>query len=261
MSEKPTDERKTVTPSAADGMPLWQHLEELRNAMIRSLVALGIGVLITYNFSESLVGYLERPLLRVLPEGEKALFYTGITDKFFIYLPVAVIAAAALVSPFLLYEVWKFIAPGLHSHERRFVLPFIVLGTVSFAVGAAFAFYVVIPYGYEFLIHFGSPQEKPIITLTEYFSLTLKLMALLGLTFELPALFLLLAKIGLVDGPMLARFRRHALVGSSVAAALLTPTPDAFTMLLVMIPLYALYEVSIVAVKWAVPNGRSLRRE
>ncbi len=238
-------------------MPLWQHLDELRNAMIRSLLALGIGVLVTYNFSQEIVGYLEKPLLRVLPEGERALFYTGVTDKFFIYLQVAVIAAAVLVSPWLLYEIWKFIAPGLHAHERRFVAPFILLGTVSFVIGAAFAFYVVIPYGYEFLIHFGSPAEKPIITLTEYFSLTLKLMALLGLTFELPAIFLLLGKMGLVDGPMLARFRRHALVGSSVAAAVLTPTPDAFTMLLVMVPLYALYEISIVAVKWAVPRRKA----
>lgn len=237
-------------------MALWEHLAELRTGMIRVLIALFIGVCITYNFSEQIVHYLELPLLRVLPPGQQALYFTGLTDKFFVYLKVSFIAAAIVMSPYLFYEAWKFISPGLYKTEQRFVMPFVFFATIAFLIGVSFAFYVVIPTGYKFLVNFGSPTERAIITLTEYFSLTLKLMLALGLVFELPVFFILLAKFGLVNSPMLAGYRRHAFVASAVIAAIATPTPDAFTMLLVMAPLYALYEVSIFAVRWVAPSEK-----
>jgi sec-independent protein translocase protein TatC len=231
-------------------MALWEHLDDLRGAMIRSLLALFAGVIVTYNFSERIVHYLEEPLLRILPPGNRSLYYTGITDKFFIYLKVAVIAAAILMSPYLFYEIWKFASPGLYRRERRFLLPFVGFGSGAFIAGICFAFYLVIPTGYKFLIQFGSPNERAIITLTEYFSLTLKLMLALGLIFELPVIFVLLAKFGLVTAKQLSGYRRHAFVASAVVSAVATPTPDAFTMILVMAPLYLLCEVSIIAVRW-----------
>ncbi len=211
-------------------MPLTEHLGELRGRMIRSLIAIGLATILTYNYSDVIVRFLEEPLLAVLPPGDKSLYFTGITDKFFTYFQVSVIAAAGLVSPYLLFEVWGFVSPALHRHEKRFILPFLVLGSLAFFAGVAFAYYVVLPYGYKFLIEFGSPEEKAIITLKEYFGLTLKLLLGLGLIFELPVLLVLLARFGIVTGDQLTAFRKHAAVGAAVAAAIITPTPDAFTM-------------------------------
>ena len=134
------------------------------------------------------------------------------------------------------------------------MIPFMFAGTFAFILGLTFAYSIVLPYGYKFLMEFGSPNEKAIITLTQYFSLTLKLLFGLGLVFELPVLLVLLGKFGIVDAPMLIRYRRHAFVGVAVLSALITPSPDAFTMLLVMGPLWLLYEASIIGVKWVTRN-------
>jgi sec-independent protein translocase protein TatC len=235
-------------------MPLWEHLEDLRSGLIRALVVTVLGCILTYAFIEPIMAFLEKPLLDVLPPGQAKLYYTGLTDKFVVYLKVCVLASMLLVSPYLLYEVWRFISPALHRHEKRFLIPFLTFGTVSFVLGLAFAYYLVIPYGYKFLVEFGSPDEQAIITLTEYFSLTLKLMFALGLVFELPVVLVLLGKFGIIDSDFLVRNRRYALVGSSVVAAIATPSPDALTMILVMIPLYLLYEVGIVGVRLVNPG-------
>lgn len=231
-------------------MPLWEHLDELRKGLVRSLLAVGVAMIATYNYCEPIMEFLERPLLDLLPEGERHLYYTGIADKFVIYFKVSIIAAFAAVSPYILYQVWRFISPALYSHERKFAVPFLTMGTCSFFIGVAFAYYVVIPYGYKFLIEFGSGNDKAIITLTDYFDITLKLMLALGLIFEVPMVLMLLAKIGLVNADALARYRRHAALVCGVIAAIATPSPDAFTMLIVMVPLYLLYEFSIVGIRW-----------
>ncbi len=230
-------------------MPLWEHLDELRTRLIRCLVAIVIGVAITYNFSEYIVLFLEKPLLNLLPESEAHLYFTGLTDKFMTYLKVSVLSAIAITYPYLMYEIWRFVAPGLYRDERRFALPFIVVGTFAFLAGLAFAYWVVIPYGYHFLINFGSPSDKPIITLTEYFSLTLKLILVVGIVFELPVAMVLLAKFGILDAKRAAGLRKHAFVASAVISAVLTPSTDAFSMLLVLIPMIFLYELGILGVK------------
>lgn len=236
-------------------MPLWEHLDDLRKGLIRCLLYLVGGFSITYGFSETLLKFLERPLLKVLPPNEQHLYFTGITDKFFVYVQVSFFAALALVSPFLFYEIWKFVSPGLYRKEQKYFLPFTILGTVSFLVGLAFAYFVILPYGYHFLIQFGSPEEKAIITLTEYFSLTFRLMMGIALIFEVPLIILLLARFGIVNAAFLSKNRRYAMLLSAVIAAVITPTPDAFTMLLVMVPLYLLYEISIVGVRIFVKHG------
>ena len=231
-------------------MPLWEHLDELRRCLIRSLLAFLVGLVATYNFCEPVIDFLERPLLQILPPGEQNLYFTGVADKFIVYFKVACLAALALTSPVLLHQAWSFISPGLRPQERRFALPFMLFGTLTFVGGLAFAYYLVIPYGYRFLIEFGSPNDKPLITLTAYFDLTLKLMLSMGLIFQMPVLMVLLGKFGIIKAALLGRYRRHAMLGIAVSAAILTPTPDAFTMLIVMVPLYLLYEVSIVAVRF-----------
>lgn len=230
-------------------MPLWEHLDELRRGLIRSLLAVGAALIVTYQYCQPIVRFLERPLLDILPPGE-SLYYTGIGDKFFVYLKVSILAAVFAVAPFWLYELWKFVTPALYRDERKFAAVFVFLGSVAFVVGAAFAYYLVIPFGYKFLMEFGSGDEKAIITLTEYFGLTLKMILALGLVFELPVLLILLARFGIVDEALLIKNRRFAFVVTSVVSAIATPSPDAFTMLIVMVPLYALYELSIFGVRW-----------
>lgn len=229
-------------------MPLWEHLDELRSGIIRVLIAITLGCIATYTYIEPIMRFLERPLLDVLPAGEARLYYTGLTDKFVVYLKVCILTSMFVVSPYLLYELWRFISPALYRHEKKFLLPFLCLGTFSFALGLAFAYYAVIPYGYKFLIEFGSPTETAIITLTEYFSLTLKLMLAMAVVFQTPVLLILLGKFGIIDAAFLKRNRRYAFVISSVVAAVATPSPDAVTMLLVMFPLYLLYEAGILGV-------------
>jgi sec-independent protein translocase protein TatC len=235
-------------------MPLWEHLDDLRNCMIRSLIALFIGICVTWNYADKIVRFLEEPLLKILPPDNQKLYFTGITDKFMIYFKISLISAAALMAPYLLYQFWLFISPALYKNERRFFVPFTLLGSLSFILGLCFAYFIVIPYGYKFLIEFGNPNDQAIITMTQYFDLTLKLMMAMALIFELPVIMILLAKFGIVRADFLRKYRRHAFLASSVLAAVITPTPDAFTMLIVMVPIYLLYEIGIVGVVWAQPK-------
>lgn len=234
-------------------MPLGDHLEELRKRLFYSVIALGLGLIVTYNYCDALILWLEQPLLKILPEGNKHLYFTGLTDKFMIYFQVSLLADVALMSPFLIYQLWKFVAPALHSNEKRFVFPFVLFATISFITGIAFAYYIVVPFGYAFLLEFGGEQDRAIITLTEYFSLTLKLLFAVGLVFEVPVVLVLLGKFGIVNAAFLAHNRRFAVVGSALIAAIATPSPDAFTMFIVMVPLYLLYEISIIGVRLVAP--------
>lgn len=248
--EPPHDAPEAEDPVEASRMPLWEHLDELRKRIIYCLLIVSAGTVVTYNFSTEIVRFLEQPLLVALPEGQSYLYFTGIADKFFIYLKVSVMAAALLTLPFLLHQVWLFIAPALYRNERRFLGPFLFCGSLAFLLGTTFAYYGVLPFGYKFLIDFGSPQEKPIITLTEYFGLTLKLLFAMGLIFELPVVFVLLARFGILGSKTLTKWRRHAFVGNAILAAVITPTPDIFTMLLVLVPLTLLYEIGVLGVKF-----------
>jgi len=235
-------------------MPLWEHLDDLRQGLIRALAVVGVGFAVCYAYIDPIIVFLEQPLLDLLPEGNRHLYFTGLTDKFFVYLKVSFLASACIASPYLLFELWRFVSPALYKNERRFAGPFIFLGSISFFIGMAFAYYIVIPYGYKFLLEFGSPTDQAIITLTEYFSLTLKLMLAMGLIFEVPVVMVLLGKFGIVNADVLARNRHYAFFVSSIVAAIATPSPDAVTMLLVMVPLYLLYELGLIGVRWAQPR-------
>jgi len=232
-------------------MPLWQHLDDLRKVLVRVLGALFIGAIGGYLICEPLVKFLERPFLKLLPPEEAHLYYLGVAEKFMVYFKVSLVAGILATSPYLLYQVWWFVAPALYKHERRFLVPFLCLGSVAFLMGSAFAFYVIIPSTYRFMISFGGSGGLPIIRLEQYFNLTLKLMFTTGLVFELPVLLVLLAKFGLLQPSSLVHYRRHAVLGLGILSAFISPTPDAFSMLIVWAPLWILYEMSVVAVGWA----------
>jgi sec-independent protein translocase protein TatC len=236
-------------------MPVWQHLEELRVVLVRSLIALSLGFFVAYRFNEKIIRFLEAPILANLPAGEKHLYFTGLTDKFMVYLKMSFYSSLVLCSPYLLKQVWNFISPALKEKERRFAAPFLVMGTLAFWSGILFAYYLVIPAGYSFLINFGGPTEKPLINISEYFSLTLQLLISMGLLFELPVVMMLLGKIGVMKSEWLTKFRPQAYLALAVVAGFLTPTPDAFTMLLVLVPLILLYEVSVQLVRWVMRDS------
>lgn len=236
--------------SGEQTMPLWQHLDELRNVLIKSLVAVLFGFSVTYYFNSQIIQFLEAPILSVLPQGEKHLYFTGITDKFMVYLKVSFYSSMILISPFVLRQVWSFVAPALKDEERKFALPFLVGGSIAFFVGVLFAYYCVIPAGYRFLLQFGGETEKPLINISEYFSLTLQLLLGMGLLFELPVVAVILAKLGVIQLQWLIKYRPQAYLGLTVLAAVITPTPDAFTLMLVLIPLILLYELSLQLIRW-----------
>ena len=242
--------------SAPNEQPVWEHLEELRTRLVRVTIALLITTIIAYQYAEKLVRWLEAPLLKALPPDQAFLYFTGIADKFFAYVKVSFVAGLAIASPYLLMQLWGFVAPALEQKERKLVVPFTVFGTLALVAGIAFGYFVVLPTGYHFLIHFGSPHEKPLITMSEYFSLTLKLLLALGLVFEVPVVMGLLARFGVIQADTLRRVRKQAIVVNAIVAAVLTPTPDAFTMMLVLVPLLLLYELGIAVVAWMEKAGR-----
>lgn len=226
-------------------MPLWQHLDELRKILFRSILYLSLGVAIAWAYVEKIVKWLEAPLLNALPEGQKFLYFTGIGDKFFIYLKVAIYTGVFIVSPLLLNELWKFVSPALYKKEKRVAYPLLFATWFAFVVGGLFSYYVVIPNGYSFLIGFGSDSDRPMITLTEYFSLTTQLLLALGVVFELPVAMVLLVRFGILEIATITKFRGPVYIGMAVLSAVVTPTPDAFTMLLVLVPLCLLFELSV----------------
>lgn len=228
---------------------LLEHLGELRSTLFRSVVALIIAFFGCFHFAEQLVTFLKKPILEVLPENQKQLYYFGLTDQLYSYMKVSLVAAIALSSPFLLLQLWLFIAPALKKNEKKLVVPFIAASLGALLIGFSVAYNWMLPYLFKFLLTFsGSTTEIPMLNLGDYLTLTLQLLLGTALVFEIPVILSLLGRLGIINGYFLKRFRPQAYVGLTILAAVLTPTPDAFTMILALIPLFLLYEISVFAV-------------
>ena len=224
-------------------LPFTTHLEELRRRLIYAVVAIVLGAIIAFLFAKQLFYFLAQPLVKILPANQPMIF-TALTEAFFTYFKVALLAGFFLASPVVFYQLWKFIAPGLYEHEKKFVIPFVISATVFFILGGAFAYYIVFPFGFKFFLGFSTDYLKLLPKMNEYFSLSLKLIFAFGIVFEMPVITFFLAKMGVVNGEMLSSKRRYAIVLVFVVAALLTP-PDVGTQLLMAGPLILLYEVSV----------------
>ncbi len=224
-------------------LPLTSHLQELRKRLIWSFIAVGVGFIVCYALADSLFDILAAPLIKVMPSGG-SLVFISVAEAFFTYMKVAFIAGLILVSPFVLYQIWAFVAPGLYQKEKRYVVPFVLGGSFFFALGVLFGYFVAIPIGFKFLLGYATDFIKPMPSMKEYLSFSIKFLLVFGLVFEFPVALVLLAKIGVIDAKMLSRQRKYAILLIFVFAAVMTP-PDLISQVLMALPLMALYELSI----------------
>lgn len=243
-------------------MPLLDHLVELRRRLIFSMCAFLVAFAGCYYFSGRIFYFLARPLAKLLiahGNADPHLIYTQLYEAFFTYLKVAMFSAAFISFPIIAGQLWMFIAPGLYRSEKRALLPFLIATPVLFFMGGALAYYVIFPYAWSFFLSFqsntgagGVPIELN-AKVGEYLDLVMKLIVAFGITFQLPVLITLLAKVGIVSPKGLGRFRRYAYVGMFIVAAVLAP-PDVFTQCGLALPLIALYEVSILCARMVAPK-------
>jgi sec-independent protein translocase protein TatC len=224
-------------------MTLMEHLEELRKRIVRALIGPAIAFAFTWSFRETIAEYLARPIYAALPEGSK-LAFLGISDPFVLYFKMTALAAVFVASPFVFYQVWAFVAPGLYGRERRHALPFIFFTSVFFVAGGIFAYTVAFPFAVDFLIGMGA-QFQPVITADRYYKFLMYVIFGLGLMFELPVLIFLLSGLGVVTPRFLMRHFRWAVVLIFVVAAFVTPTPDVVNLCIFALPTVGLYLLGV----------------
>jgi sec-independent protein translocase protein TatC len=227
-------------------MPFLDHLEELRWRIIWSLIAVIVGVGIAFYVLNrfEVLKLLERPILPLL-NGNK-LVYTHPGDPFSIILSSSFALGIVLALPVVLYQVWAFLAPALYVHEKRLVIPVLFGAILLFVCGVCLSFFVVLPLALPWLMGFGADAFTPMITASEYFGFAVSMSLAFGLCFELPIVILALAALGIVTPQFLNKYRRHAIVAVVIVGAFLTPGDLIWTTILMAVPLYLLYEISVV---------------
>ena len=224
-------------------IPFTDHLEELRERIIKSFIAVAIGFVVCYGFKEKLFEIITRPLISVMEKGDQLIF-TGLPEAFFTYLKVAFLGGFLLAGPVVIYQFWMFVAPGLYKKERRVMIPIVILSTFFFLGGALFGYFIVFPWRFQFFLSFASESIKALPSMKEYLSFASKLLLALGLVFELPIVITFLARLGLVTVPFLRANRKYAVLIFFVGAAMITP-PDVVTKIMMAFPMMLLYEISI----------------
>jgi len=233
-------------------MSFFEHLEELRQRLLHSILSLFVGFGICFYFADDLYGFLARPLtdtLRSLQMADK-LVYTNPTDPFNLYIKLSIVGGLFVASPYILYQFWLFVSPGLYRHEKRYIWPFVTLTSGLFITGGFFAYKLAFPAALRFLLEFGH-RFQPFITIKEYFSLATTIIVGVGLVFELPVIILLLSIFGLVTPKFLLKNIRYAVLITAIVAAAIAPTPDWTTLFMFWIPMVGLYFVSI-GLSWIV---------
>jgi len=224
-------------------MGLLDHLDELRRRIVYSLAALVAASLLCWTYVEQIYAFLEAPIRPHLPEGTK-LSYLGPADPLMLYIKVALLAGLFLAAPVLLYQAWRFISPGLYPKERRWAVPFILLGTAFFLAGGAFAYYVAFPLAVKFLLGVGD-LFQPVITIERYFRFLMTVILGLGVMFELPIIIFLLSQVGLVTPRFLMRHFRWAVLLIFLVSAIITPTPDVINLCVFALPTIGLYLLGV----------------
>lgn len=257
--EKPPPPNPAPDPEeqlAGRQMSFLEHLEELRQRLLRAVISLLVGFGICFYFAKDIYSFLDRPLrttLHQLGYPEK-LIYINPVDPFNLYIKLALLGGAFLASPFILYQLWLFISPGLYRHEKKYVWPFVGLTTSLFVLGGYFAWALAFPAALKFLVSYGN-QFTPMPEINEYWDLALSIIVAVGLVFELPVVLLLLSIFGIVTPRFLWRQMRYAVLITAVVAAAIVPTNDMASIFIVWIPLVGLYILSI-GLSWLVQFKR-----
>jgi sec-independent protein translocase protein TatC len=263
MPEIATPEAPASSPEPREEMPAMsflQHLEELRRRIMWSLVGVGVGFGVAWWKVERIYGFVQAPIVKVLRAHklDEQLVYTHPVEPFNIYLKIALIAGLFLASPWVLYHVWAFIAPGLYRREKRYVFPFLFSTVLLFVTGGLFGYTMVYPAALDFLVGFSS-QFKPMITVSEYTNLFLTIIVGMGIIFEMPVLIFFLALMGVISAGWMWRNFRYAILVIFIIAAIVTPTTDILNMCLFAAPMVALYGLSI-GIAWLVHPSRRRKR-
>jgi len=239
-------------------MPVMEHLVELQVRLTRTVIVTAIIFVITFFYADALVKWLRIPLQNMFVPSTLSWEPTDLPTVPFVFLApgealwqnvkVAGLFAVVLATPYILLEFWQFVVPGLHVQERRFVGPFVMLSTLAFLAGVTFSFFFVLPFALNFLISYGvNAGFIPQLSIAQYVGFALWFLLVFGLIFEVPLAITLMAKLGWVDAPFLRRYRKWALLGAFIIAAILTPTPDPFNQCLMALPMYVFYEVGIIS--------------
>lgn len=257
------DRAKTAMTERAElpGMSLIEHLEELRKRLIHSGVSLVIGFFLAYTIRERLAAIMEKPIVAALKAHglDPHLVYLNPVDPFNFFIKISLVCGAIIASPFILFQVWLFIAPGLYRNEKRWILPFMSATVGLFLAGAFFGYHYVYPGALTFLIGYGA-QFRPMVTVSEYTELFMTVILGLGVTFELPILVFFLAIFGIVSAKWLWTNIRYAILVIFIISAIITPTPDVLSMCIFAAPMLVLYLVSI-GVAYMVHPSRKERKK
>ncbi len=259
MNKPTADDEAAIDATKA---PLMDHLIELRRRLIWSVLAFMAAFLICFYFAKPIYGFLTEPLYEALKsEPSRHMIATGLTETFFVYVKVGMFAGLCLAFPVIAAQLWMFVAPGLYKHERNAFLPFLAATPFLFVLGAAFVFYIMLPNAIRFFVSFethggnGTLGIELQAKVSEYLDFVMTLIFAFGLCFQLPVLLSLLGRVGIISSAQLRSMRRYSIVGMTAVAAILTP-PDIFSMMSLLVPLVALYEISILCV-WLIERDRA----
>jgi len=238
-SPEPPDPESTLPK-----MSFLEHLEELRKRLLYSILAITAGFLLCWAKAELIYSWIQQPLVQYLPKDNNQLAYTRLTAPFFLYMKVAFFAGLFVASPFILFQLWLFISPGLYKRERSYAAPFIIFASLFFIAGGYFGYRYILPGTCKFFVETGK-EFKQVVTIDDYFSFASTLILAAGLVFETPILIFFLARLGIVTPAFLIQKAKYAVVLSFVIAAIVTPTPDMVTQSALAIPMIVLYFLGI----------------
>ena len=227
---------------------LIDHLRELRNRLVYIFAGIVVMATACWFFKELLFDIIRDPIEPFLSTDSKGLVYTGLMESFMAYIKICLLGGVVFSCPFWLYHLWRFIAPALYSHEKKYGIGFILTGTVLFFLGISFVYFFVYPIAFKFLLSFGSGQDQAMITINDYLSFFLKTTFLFGLAFEVPLVLTFLGLVGIISADFLAKNRRYAFLFLCLLSAILTP-PDPTSMMMMAAPLAILYESSIWSIR------------
>lgn len=230
-------------------MGIFEHIDELRSRLVKSVIVLMIMFGICYYFAAEILNFLKQPLLLALPQNTPSLYFTGPMDVFLAQVKVGFFTALVLSCPIWLYQLWKFLEPALYSKEKKYAVPFLISSVTLFIAGVALCYFTILPLTLQYLLGLGKEMgATPIITISDYLSLIMLMMAGFGAVFETPVVLVLLALLELVTADMLRANRKYVIVAIVIIAAVVTPTPDPLTQMAMALPTWLLFEGSIVLI-------------